>query len=281
MKNLTFIYLIALVTFFSCNTKDKQPEILEAKGGFDLEKVNFQEGVAKLYGNNVILSDGMRYDSAENGKLTDELLKYKISNSLLDAMKITVPQKDFGYLYQSHTSDSLAKFNGYYFSNLNILTDKNKKPVAYHAEGEIYDLKAKKAFLAKMKEKYGAPKYSIFISHHFSQSSYEWALKDRTIQLETSKGFSANFSTDSDAKSGEYLRFDLLIIANDKKEQVHNAHIYEFGDKVLYNGKYLTLEELQLDKKSTFKDVFLLNSTDKKYFNDPTGQYDISREEAE
>ncbi|WP_231426591.1 hypothetical protein [Pedobacter sp. Leaf250] len=281
MKTINYICVISLIALVSCNTKDKQPETLQAKGGFDLEKVTFAENIPKLYGNNVLLSDGMRYDSTENGKLTDTLLKYKISNSMLGALKINVPQKDFGYLYQSHTSDSLAKFNGTYFSNLNILTDKNKKAVAFYAEGEIYDLKAKKAFLAKMKEKYGDPKYSIFISHEFNQCSYEWVLKDRTIQLETSKGFSATFSSDSDAKSGEYLRFDLLIIANDKKEQVYNAHVYEFGDKVMYDGKYRSLKDLQLDKKSTFKDVFLLNSTDKKYLDDPTDQYDISREETE
>ena len=91
----------------SCNqiTEREQPSVLEKNCQFDLEKIDFQENLPKLYSKHLLiddfLMDGFQYDSITDGKLTDEMLRYNISNLITDVHKLKVPEKDFGFVYRS------------------------------------------------------------------------------------------------------------------------------------------------------------------------------------
>lgn len=262
----------------SCNSADHPSPVVEKNTALDLESINFTESVPALYSTHIEVEDGVRYDSARDGQLTDSMLRYRISNTMTDAMKLTVPQQDFGYLFRSPLMDKPARFQNIYFQKLSTLTDKNKLPVAYYAEAEFQDAKERKQLIEAFKKKYGPPVYSFFISAEFNQCSYEWQLKDRTIQIETSNGISVTFGgNDTAAKQSKYYSLDMLIINNKFKSAIHDAHIYEFPDKIMYNGKLHSYKDFQFEKKQVFRDRFLLNSTNDGYVRDEFGQFDINR----
>lgn len=264
----------------SCNSEEHYSPPIEQNSAFNLESVNFTEGVPKLYSSHIEVEEGIRYDSARDGQLTDSMLRYRISNTMIDLMKLTVPQQDFGYQFRSPGKDNLARFQNIYFHKLSTLTDKNKIPVAYYAETEFRDAKERKQLIEAFKKQYGNPVYAFRISPEFNQCSYEWQLKDRTIQIETSKGFSVTFGdSDSSAKQSTYYSLHMLIINNKFKSAIHAAHIYEFPDKILYDGKLHSYKDFQFEKKQVFSDHFLLNSTYEKFIKDEYGEYDINRAE--
>ncbi|RZK69064.1 MAG: hypothetical protein EOO85_23060 [Pedobacter sp.] len=153
-----------------------------------------------------------------------------------------------------------------------LLTDNNKKPIAYYAETELQNANERKAMIAQLTEKYGKPKYAFFIASDFNQCSYEWVLADRTIQIETSFGFSTGVETNN----GKYYKLDMLILDNKVKTALHQAHIFEFPEKIRYRGKEHSYKDFQFDKKSVFKDEFLLNSTYDHLIKNENNQYDIS-----
>lgn len=275
----TFLFLHP--AFQSCDSSN-QPTITRQNSAFNLEAINFTEKVPSLYSTHLLNEGGVQYDSARDGQLTDSMLRYKISTTITDAMKLKVPQKDFGFLYKTPVIDSLAKFQDIYFESLATLTDTNKKPVAYYARVELRDPKERKKLLEAFKKKYGNPVYSFFISSEFNQCSYEWQLQDRTIQIETSSGFSVSFrSNDTAAQQSKYYPLDMLIIDNRFKTALYDAHVYEFPEKILYDGKLHSYKDFQFEKKQVFSDNFLLNSTNEKYVKNEFGEYDISRAEEE
>ena len=229
-----------------------------------------------------MIEDGITYDSARDGQLTDSMLRYRISNTMTDAMDLHVPQQNFGYHYKSPETDSIARFGNMYFHSLSVLTNQQKKPVAYYATCELPDAKLRKSLLDEFIKKYGAPKYAWFISSEFNQCSYEWQLADRTIQIETSNGMSVSFmSNDTAAKSNRYFNMEILIIENSAKPAIYAAHIYEFPDKILYEGKLHSYKDFQFEKKQVFRDRYLLNSTNENFIKDEYGEYDINRAEKE
>lgn len=271
--SLTFTFLL----LFSCI---KHPATLEKCGAFDLERVNFQENVSLLYSRHLILKDGYaEYDSIRDGKLTDDMLRYTINTVISDALELKVPKEEFGYLYQTPTLDSVAKFRNAYFDKLSILTNRDKKPVAYYATARFNTLEDRARFMHGFKEKYGQPKYSFFISSHFEQCSFEWDLQDRIIQIETSHGFEFSVSSDGSSSNGKYYNLYLLIIEKQYQDAIYKAHLYEFSDSIKHEGKTYSLKDLGLEKEVSFSDSFLLNSTNERYTNDEYGEYHISRSE--
>jgi len=208
----------------------------------------------------------------------DTIFKYQISDAVTDVLKIKVPVKDFGYLYKSTQLDSVAKFQQAYFNSLDILTDINKKPVAYYAEAEFKNSKERKQFLDNLIQQFGQPKYAFFISHEYNVCSYEWDLPNQTIQIETSYGHGVTISTTGDFKNEVYYRLDMLIINNQTKTAIEEAHQYILPDMITgADGKTYSIKELGIDKESKIKDDFLLNSTFDHYINDINGEYHISR----
>lgn len=276
------ILCILIITNFilqSCNFI-KQP-ILSKNSEFDLEAIDFQENIPKLYSKHILNADGYEYDSIRDGKLADEKLKYKISNIYTEAMELEIPQKDFGYLYKSPLLDSIAKFQNIYFESISALTNKNKKPVAYYAESIFTNVKQRNISIDEISKKYGKPTYAFFIGNGFNVCAYEWDLTDKTIQVETSFAHSASINTDGDTNNGKYYRLAMLIINNTYKNDIYKAHVYICPEKLKVNGKYYTKKELNLEKNEIVKDDFLLYSTDEDYIKNENGEYDISRAENE
>ena len=278
------LYLFAISIIFQSCTSHKQPAniILSTNSGFDLETINFRENIPALYSKHILIGDGgSDYDSVQDGKLTDDTLKYKIQNTLIDAFNLKVPQKEFGYLYKSPQLDSVAKFDNVYFKSLNTLTDNTKKPIAYYAETQYDTLTIRNKLVEQIKTKLGKPTYAYNISNDYHQLSYEWVLSDPTIQIETSFGWRMTVSSDKPNKNGKYYKLSILIINNQEKNKLSNAHVYEFADKVLAHGEYYSIKDLQFDKKTVFKDDFYLNSWNEQIIKNENGRYNINSAEAE
>ena len=261
-------YLIIASILQSCNSNQPNPvkviksqaTILSQNSEFDLEAITFLENPSKLYSKNILNVNDYLYDAKRDGKLTDEMIKYKISNIITDFMDIEVP-KNFGYLYRSPALDSIAKFKSIYFKSLFLLTNVNKIPVAFYAETTFKNEKDRNKNLDEIAKKFGIAKHTYSIGSEFDRRSYEWILSDRTIQIQTSYGFSMSISTEGNSNTGKYYLLDILIIANKEKERLYNAHKYEFPDKILHDGKYHSYKEFQFDKNTVFEDNFLLNSS--------------------
>ncbi len=276
-----FIAIILMLQSCSQIHGREQPLVLEKNCRFDLEKIDFQENLPKLYSKHILIDD-IRHDSVRDGKLTDEMLRYRISNTITDVYKLQVPEKEFGFAYRSPTLDSVALFQNIYFMHLSTLADTNKKPVAFYAEAEVKTEKEQRDFLATIKGKYGEPRHAFFINHEFNICSYEWVLTDRTLEVQTSYGvrFSTSYSL-ADGLKETYYRIDMLIIDNRQKENIYKAHLFEFPDKILYNGKYHSYKDFQFEKLSVFRDEFLLKSTNEVLVKEEHGLYDIRRAENE
>ena len=278
MRKSIYILFIAIFLLQSCKEKEqRQPEILEKSCLFDLEKINFQENVPLLYSKHIMV-DGMEYDSISDGTLTDEMLVYSINDFEISTLgiRVKVPTEDFGYCYISPTLESVARFQNIYFSNLSVLTDMNKVPVAFYAESEFSSAKERKLMIDSFIEKYGQPKHSFCLSHFFNQCSYEWELQDRTIQIATSHGFRAMFSTDEEASTGQYFELEMLIVNNNSKAALNNAHVYEFPEAYHVGKPY---RDLDIGSKVIYPDRFLLYSSDEKYINEEHNLYSIERAE--
>ncbi len=276
-----FIAIILMLQSCSQIPESVQPSVLEKNCRFDLEKIDFRENLPKLYSKHVLIDD-VQHDSVRDGKLTDDMLRYKISNTITDAYKLDVPEKEFGFAYRSPTLDSVALFQNIYFKHLATLADINKKPVAFYSEAEVKTKKEQKDFLATIKSKYGEPKHAFFINHEYNICSYEWVLADRTLEVQTSFGvrFSTSYSL-ADGLKETYYRIDMLIMDNHQKENIYKAHLFEFPDKILYNGKYYSYKDFQFEKLSVFRDEFLLKSTNDFLIKEEHGLHDISRAENE
>lgn len=102
-------------------------------------------------------------------------------------------------------------------------------------------------------------------------------MEDRTIQIETSYGFSSGGLDEG----GTYYRLDFLLLDNKYKSALHQAHIYEFPEKILYDGKLRSYKDFQFEEKSVFKDEFLLNSTKEELIKNENNEYDISLAEVD
>lgn len=286
MKN-KILLLGASFFIFSCIGKmaQGQPEILAQNSGFDLEKITFDEDPTALFSKNLADDENIRIDSITPKTFSDTIFKYKIENYLAEEFKLKVPKTDFGFLYKTPQLDSVAKLNTAYCERLWMLTDTNKKPVAYYAEARFNTKKEKDTFIKNLKEILGATKYEFLIDSHFNQCSYEWEFQNKVIQIETSKGVEMSVSTDKPFSTGEYYRIDILIIKSSAKEAIYKAHELILPDKFNIKGKidanitYTQLKELNLEKINYIKDEFLLNSYNKEYVNDEYGIYRIREED--
>lgn len=62
-------------------------------------------------------------------------------------------------------------------------------------------------------------------------------------------GISVTFAgNDTTAKQSKYYSFYMLIINNKFKSAIHDAHIYEFPDKIMYDGKLHSYKDFQFEK---------------------------------
>ncbi|MCP2026257.1 hypothetical protein L1276_001401 [Flavobacterium sp. HSC-32F16] len=287
LKIFKFFLLISILQ--SCNSNQqnpalvikKQATVIEKNSEFDLMLINFKENPAKLYSKNILNSNDVLYDNERDGKLTDEMLQYKITNIITDVMNITIPTKKFGYLYKSPELDSIAKFKNIYFNSLSLLTNIDKKPVAFYAETTFSKENERKKNLDEITKKLGNPKYSYTIGNEFDRRSYEWVLSDRTIQIETSFGFSMSMDSNGNSSNGKYYPLSILIIDNKNKNDLYKAHEYEFPDKILFKGKYHSYKDFQFEKNTVFEDNFLLNSSNETNLKAKYGLYDNTPVEAE
>ena len=276
MKKLLLLLILPLM-ITSCKQEINQPKILEDKCSFDLEQINFSEDIPKLYSKHFI--NDYEYDMEKeynpNEKFSDTIFRYRINNIITETMKFKVPMKEFGYLYKTPEIDSVAKFQNIYFNTIYSLTNISKKPVAYYAEARYENSNLRKQHLNELIKKYGEPKYSFLVNREFNQCSYEWDLNDRTIQVETSFGWSVSATSDGKSKSGKYYRLDLLIMENKYKNEIYDAHILEIPDKIMYEGKFHSYKDFQFEKTSRVKDEFLLNSTIEELTKDEYGEHNI------
>lgn len=263
-------YLVLIVVAFTMCTK-KAP-LLEKNSAFDLEKVDFKENVNELFAKNLLDEDGMSYDSVDVAIINSDKQRYRITNSRIDLLEFKVPKKDLGFLYKSPTLDSVAKFQDTYFDRIYLLTDNNKKPIGYYAETELASAGERNLAIEKLTEKYGKPTHAFFLAREFNQCSYEWVLADRTIQVETSFGFSSGIS----ANGGRFYKLDMLILENTAKKAVHEAHHFEYPEQIVYKGKTYSYKDMLLEKIEVFSDEFLLNSTKEYLIKNEHNEYDIS-----
>ncbi len=281
---ITLIFFSSVI--ISCNSKEKA-EILEKNNGFDLEKINFKEDVFKLFSENLVDQDGFKIDSITKNTFSDTIFKYKIESYLAEEFKLNLPEKEIGFLYETSQTDSIASIQNVFFNKLYVLTNLDKKPIAYYAETRFKTKKEKDQFIANFKAKNGATKYEFLIGSHFNQCSYEWDLNDRTIQIETSKGTEMSISTNEASSIEEYYRLDMLIIENKFKKAIYEAHLLKLPEKFSIKGKIDTsityteknLKELNLEKVNIVKDEFLLNSYFDEYVKDEYGTHQISAED--
>lgn len=272
MKRFCFsLPLLALIAV-TCTSCTKKTSTLERNGAFDLEKVDFNEKVNELFAKNLLDQDGMSYDSVNVALINSGKQRYRITNSHIELLGLKVPKNDLGFLYKSPTLDSVAKFQDIYFERVYLLTDNNKKPIGYYAEMELETAGERNAMIAKLTEKYGKPTHAFFLAREFNHCSYEWVLADRTIQVETSFGFSSGTSTNG----GKYYLLDLLILENNAKKAVHQAHIFEYPEQIVYKGKTYSYKDMLLEKNTVFTDEFLLNSTKEYLLKNEHNEYDIS-----
>lgn len=288
MKKILPIILIVAIALVSCNEKNilkQQPTVLENNAAFDLEAITFDEDVAKLFSKSPFEYHILYHESENDKKIPDSIFKYNIESYLAETFKMKVPVNDFGYLYKSRPMDSIAKIESLYFSQISVLTNLQKKAVAYSGEARLDTKTQKDAFIKEFKNAYGTPKYAFQIDTSFDQQSFEWELEDRTFQIATSKGFEMSISTNEDAKSGEYYRIDVLIIDNKSKDAIYKAHILELPEKINLKGKidttitYTSLKELGMEQVNIIEDDFLLNSYLEKYTKDEYGEHTIYEEE--
>ncbi|WP_296150993.1 hypothetical protein [uncultured Flavobacterium sp.] len=260
---------------------------MEKNNGFDLEKINFKEDVFKLFSENLVDQDGFKIDSITKNTFSDTIFKYKIESYLAEEFKLNLPEKEIGFLYETSQTDSIASIQNVFFNKLYVLTNLDKKPIAYYAETRFKTKKEKDQFIANFKAKNGATKYEFLIGSHFNQCSYEWDLNDRTIQIETSKGTEMSISTNEASSIEEYYRLDMLIIENKFKKAIYEAHLLKLPEKFSIKGKIDTsityteknLKELNLEKVNIVKDEFLLNSYFDEYVKDEYGTHQISAED--
>ncbi|CAM3954875.1 hypothetical protein FLAN108750_01135 [Flavobacterium antarcticum] len=285
MNKLILVFALILI---SCNEKGtiiNQPTILDENAGFDLEEITFNEDVAKLFSKNPFSYSDVDFDRDTTKPIPDSIFKYKIESYLAETFKLTIPAKELGFLYKTREIDSLARIGNQYFDRLFVLTNLEKKPIAYYAESRFDSKKDRDAFIKNFKEMYGQTKYEFLIDSSFDNLSYQWDLDTRIIQIETSKGFSMSASSDGTSKSGEYYRLDVLIIDNAQKDAIYKAHILELPDKFNIKGKvdtnvsYTNLKELGLERTNIIEDEFLLHSYFEKYIKNEYGEYTMPDEE--
>ncbi|MFN0254921.1 hypothetical protein [Pedobacter ureilyticus] len=265
---LAFLVL-AVVAFTMCT---KKTTLLERHSAFDLEKVDFKENVNELFAKNLLDDNGQSYDSVDVTIINSDKQRYRITNSRIELLELKVPTKDLGFLYKSPTLDSVAKFQDTYFERVYLLTDNNKKPIGYYAEAELGSAGERNSAIEKLTEKYGKPTHAFFLAREFNQCSYEWVLADRTIQVETSFGFSSDINTNG----GRFYKIDLLILENNAKKAVHEAHIFEYPEQIVYKGKTYSYKDMLLEKTEVFSDEFVLNSTKEYLLKNEHTDYDIS-----
>ena len=285
----TPLLLLLISMLFSCTNKEiLQPEVLDENSRLDLEKITFNENITKLFSKRLSDQDGIKIDSINQSIFSDTIFKYKIENLLAQEFNLKLPAKELGFLYKTPQIDSVAKFDTALCQRLWVLTDLQKKPIAYYAEAEFSTKKEKDIFIKNLKTKLGSTKYEFLIDSHFHQCSYEWKTVDRTIQVETSTGQRMSISTDNPtAISSEYYRIDILIIENKFKKAIHEAHLLKLPEKFSLKGKIDTtitytekdLKSLNLEKVNTIKDEFLLNSYFDEYIKDEYGTHQISNED--
>lgn len=285
MNKLLIVFALILISCNEKETKIKQPTVLEKNAGFDLEEITFNEDVSKLFSKNPFNFIDLDYDENTEGKMPDSIFKYKIESYLAETFKLNVPTKKLGFLYKTRELDSIARIGNQYFDRLFVLTNLDKKPIAYYAESRFDSKKDRDAFIKNFKEMYGQTKYEFLIDSSFDNLSYQWDLDTRIIQIETSRGFEMSASSDGTSKSGEYYRLDVLIIDNAQKDAIYKAHILELPDKFNIKGKvdtsvsYTNLKELDLEKINIIEDEFLLHSYFEKYIKNEYGEYTMPDEE--
>ena len=282
------VLLLLTLILISCNEKEsktKQPTVLEKNAGFDLEQIDFNEDVSKLFSADIISYGDLDFDGDKTVPLNDSIFKYQIESYLAEVFELKVPVKELGFLYKTRYADSLARIGNKYLDQLSVLTNLNQKPIAYYAESRFDTKMERDAFIKNFKEMHGPTKYEFLVSTEFDQLSYEWDLADRTIQIETSSGFEMSASSDGSSKSGEYYRLDVLLIDNAAKDAIYKAHILELPEKFNIKGKvdpsvtFTNLKELNMEKINIIKDQFLLNSYFKKYIINEYGEHTIPEEE--
>lgn len=277
-----FQYLLIISLLQSCNSNQQKPAIvikkqatvLDKNSEFDLETITFKENPSQLYSKNILNPEDVLHNTQRDGKLTDEMLQYKISNTITDFMDIEIP-KNFGYLYRSPELDSISRFGNIYFNSLFLLTNRHKKPIAFCAETKFTKAGEIKKKLAEIRKKLGSPNHSFFLDSKFNQCVYEWIRGDRTIQIKISNGLTISANSNGETKREMQYYLDILIIANKDKNDIYNAHKYEFPDKILYDGKYHSYKEFQFEKNNVFADNFLLISGNEIYLKEEFGQYNI------
>lgn len=268
------LVIISLFFLFSAcheiKPEHSQPKVLQANSGFDIAKMDFNENAFNLF-SHILAIDGVRYDSVRDGKLDIEKLNFTSHSTMIEYLKF--PPKKYGYLLESSQTDSVAQFEGIYFNEIKVVTKRDTSITALSATGDYITQRADlDTLMNRIFKKYGPPFAQYCLGLGFNVCTYEWHLNDRIIQLKTSRGFSAKFTTDT-TKNGvfKYYKVDALVIKKSELKGLKDASTYAFKD-IPNHTKYGIDEDI-------VSDDFIPTSLLPRYQNDSIGMYSIERAE--
>ena len=251
--------LVCITTLVACNNEPGTETEIEH---LDLLNSKFNDNVFEIFGHWLEEDTGTSLDTLKLYELSDEKLKYRIKDPVINVIHITVPKKEFGYLFESPFIDSLASYGPLYFNTVSTVTDLNKKPVAYQALAFYSDENKRDSVLKELFKDLGTPTDESIVNAAIGIKAHEWILNDRTIQIVS---FNAQeLSASSFSPNKKYYQVDFLMIDNNQKEALKNAHIYEFTEGIKLDDKVRDYSYFNLDQKQLFSDRFLLYSDEKK-----------------
>ncbi len=236
MKTKLYFYLLlfALISCVSSKKKENiQPLILGEKHAFELEKLNFNEDVMKLYSkvssNKQIHEAFAEYEAFPNFAILEKAgIMFKIFE--VKSLKILVPENPYGFEFKSKKIDSIAKFHNMYFNQLNSLTNLDKKLVAIYASSRYRNEEERDSLLLSLNEFYGKALFQMPLSSDFALESHIWVTKNKIIEVTTSFGHSAEFSTTGETKRYKYYKLNLLIVNSRELKSLVRAHRGYFDD---------------------------------------------------
>lgn len=252
---IPFFLLIFMV--FSCGNpsdigNDSQVDQLNLKDS------KFEEDVFKIFGTWLSQETATPLDTLFKYQLKDENLRYKIEDPVIHAIKIKVPKEDFGYLIESPIGSEYARYGPMVFNSISVLTDRNKKPVAYQALAAYNQMNTRDSVLSLVMKDLGSPTLETVVNEGKGLKALEWTLKDRTIQIVSFNAMEVSPSIQ--VPDSMVYQIDFLMIDNKQKEAVKNAHFYHFTDSISLDGKMRDYRYFDLQKDQLFSDEFLLYS---------------------
>jgi len=238
-KSLLFYFLVSLLLFTSCEKKEAadvidlpKVEILGEGSPLNLETLDFTENTLRLY------TKISKIDSLEalfevykrRDPFIIEDLRFKAQE--IESLGLSIPDFSYGYVFEGEEKDSIAHLHNMYFSDINTLTNMDKKIVAVTTSSSYREKANRDSKLDSLKSIYGNPLLEVAVSSEFNQNSYSWVTKDKIIEVKTSRGFTIEATTSGNSENYDTYQLDLLLIDIEELELLVEAH------RSYYDGNY-------------------------------------------